>query len=250
MKKIFQGKEMELGVSKLASMLKEANKTVILTGAGMDTESNIPDFRSKNGWWRQIDPRLVASTNSLYNDYSTFHEFYLLRIKLLEGIMPHRGHYVLADLEKAGLLESIITQNVAGLHTLAGNKNVYELHGNIRSIRCDKCGEGAKIEDFFAGKDCRACGQRALRPNVVLFGEALPPKVWEAALADIESCDLLLVIGTSLEVYPVNQLPLWTRGKTVLINNEDRGAGYSFDLKIIGRAGEVLGNLSKALASL
>ncbi|NLP17842.1 MAG: NAD-dependent deacylase [Firmicutes bacterium] len=247
MEKVFKGKEIDLAVGELASLLKKAKKTVILTGAGMDTESNIPDFRSKNGWWKKIDPRMVASTESLYNDYSLFHEFYLMRIKLLEGIVPHEGHYIIADLEKRGMIKSVVTQNVAGLHTVAGNQNVYELHGNIKSIRCDGCNQGAKLEDFFAGKDCTSCGARALRPNVVLFGETLPPQVWEDAVGDIKSCDLLIVIGTSLEVYPVNQLPLWARGKTVFINNEDRGAGYPFDLRIIGKAGEVLRKLQEKL---
>ena len=240
MKKIFTGKEINVGAGELASLLKGAKKTVILTGAGMDTESNIPDFRSKNGWWKKIDPRMVASTESLYNDYPLFHDFYLMRIKLLEEIVPHEGHYILADLERKGMLKSIATQNVAGLHTLAGNQNVHELHGNIKSIRCDNCQQGAKLEDFFAGKNCANCGERTLRPNVVLFGETLPPQVWEDATSDIESCDLLIVMGTSLEVYPVNQLPLWAKGKTVFINNEDRGAGYPFDLRIIGKAGEIL----------
>jgi len=98
-----------------------------------------------------------------------------------------------------------------------------------------------------AGKSCPFCGKRALRPNVVLFGETLPPAVWEAAVADIERCELLLVIGTSLEVYPVNQLPLLAGGKTVLINYEDRGASYPFALRLIGRAGEILTELKEHL---
>jgi len=234
-------------IARLAAMLKASRYTVALTGAGMDTESNIPDFRGRGGWWRNLDPRLVASVEALETNYALFHEFYVMRLKLLEGVEPHPGHYVLAGLEKGGLLGSITTQNVSGLHARAGSRRVYELHGNLRTFRCHSCGRGAEREEFLAGKSCPFCGKRALRPNVVLFGEALPPAVWAGAVAEIEKCDLLLVIGTSLEVYPVNQLPLLAGGKTVLINNEDRGAGYPFALRIIGKAGEVLRELQEHL---
>ncbi|QQY80816.1 NAD-dependent deacylase [Keratinibaculum paraultunense] len=236
---------MNKGVKNLAKMIKESEYTVVLTGAGMDTESNIPDFRGKDGWWENIDPIQVASIHTFESNYPLFHEFYSMRIKTLEGVEPHKGHYVLADLEKKGLIHSIATQNVSGLHQKAGSNNVYELHGNIRTIRCNHCNKEVKLEDFLAGENCSFCGKKALRPNVVLFGEALPIDVWIKAEEDIKKSQLLIIIGTSLEVYPVNFLPMYAKGKIVLINNEDINANYEFDIKLIGKAGEILKELEK-----
>ncbi len=234
-------------VMELARLLKSSKHVVVLTGAGMDTESNIPDFRGKEGWWKNRDPRTVATIDTFHENHSLFHQFYSMRLKMLEGIKPHRGHFILAELENKGMVQSIATQNVAGLHTMAGSRQVYELHGNIRNIRCNNCKHGAGVENFLEKETCQFCGKDALRPGVVLFGEMLPSEAWDGALRDIEKCDLLMVIGTSLEVYPVNQLPMLTKGKTVLINMEDRGSEGLFDLKIIGKAREVLEELHNTL---
>ncbi|ABR47668.1 Silent information regulator protein Sir2 [Alkaliphilus metalliredigens QYMF] len=247
MSSVFNGERMKDGVIKLASLIKKSKDTVILTGAGMDTESNIPDFRSEKGWWRSIDPRTVANIDTFYENYSLFHEFYDMRLRLLVGIQPHKGHYILSDLEKKGMIRSIATQNVAGLHVMAGSQNVYELHGNIRKIRCNNCNHEASLERFLAVETCGSCGDKGLRPSVILFGETLPPKAWDSALRDIQKCDLLIVIGTSLEVYPVNHLPMLTKGKKVFINNEERSTDYAFDLTIIGKAKEVLEALNHYL---
>jgi len=244
MKNFFQGEDLKLGVKKLADMMKKYTYTVVLTGAGMDTESNIPDFRGKNGLWKNINPILVASIDSLKRNYELFHEFYSTRIKKLEHVKPHEGHYILADLERRGIIKSIATQNVSGLHHMAGSKRVYELHGNIKRIICNKCKEEASLDDFLNKEKCSFCGG-LLRPAVVLFGEALPMDIWSLAESDIGRCDLLIVIGTSLEVYPVNQFPKMAGGKTVLINNEDLNYDHKFDLKLIGRAKEVLQELSR-----
>ena len=244
---LFHQERLEEGIKELATWLLKSNHTVVLTGAGMDTESNIPDFRGKNGWWRNIDPRTVANIDAFYENHELFHEFYKMRLELLEGIVPHQGHYILAKLEQEGLIKSIATQNVAGLHDAAGSQNVHELHGSIRSIRCNSCKHQAVLEDFLNKKGCSKCGRDALRPNVVLFGESLPSDAWDASFHEIEKSDLLIVIGTSLEVYPVNQLPMAAKGKTVLINNEDIGSNYSFNLRLIANAKEVLEGLDKYL---
>ena len=237
---------MKSKIMELARLIKNADHVVVLTGAGMDTESNIPDFRGKEGWWKNIDPRTVANIETFHENYSLFHEFYSMRLKMLEGIKPHTGHLLLAELESKGMIKSIATQNVAGLHVMAGSRKVYELHGSIRSIRCNRCSREVDVKDFLNKEKCKSCGG-PLRPGVVLFGEMLPTEAWDSALSDIERSDLLIVIGTSLEVYPVNQLPMMTKGKTVLINNEDRGGTGMFDLKIIGNAREVLEELYKNL---
>lgn len=226
-------------ITTLSVWLQNSTYTTVLTGAGMSTESNIPDFRSKEGWWQNIDPRTVASTDALGNNYDLFHEFYRMRVNRLKECTPHKGHEILATWEQKGLIQGIATQNVDGFHIQAGNKNVYELHGSIHKFRCENCGKSAEEEHFLSKRNCHYCGGR-LRPGVVLFGEMLPEENWRQSLSSIQKSDLVIVIGTSLEVYPVNQLPKMTKGKTVFINTEVDSTHHNFDLIIEGKAGEVL----------
>src|SRR5690606_32924826 len=124
---------------------------------------------------------------------------------------------------------AVATQNITGFHQAAGSKKVYELHGNLRNFYCHHCGTPATREEFLQKKSCRRCGRKRLRPDVVLFGESLPAEAWRHAVDEIQQSDLLLIIGTSLEVYPVNQLPRVAGGKTVYINMEaGRRALYDF----------------------
>lgn len=232
----------------LASLLKNSSYTTILTGAGMSTESNIPDFRSQDGWWKNIDPRTVATTEALRNNYELFHEFYTMRINLLKDCAPHEGHKILAKWEKEGIIHAIATQNVDGFHTASGNRQVYELHGSIHKIRCATCQQKASESSFINKEACEHCGGK-LRPGVVLFGEMLPQDVWNRALAEIRNSELVIVIGTSLEVYPANELPYMTNGKTVYINAEIESHKNQFDLAIEGKAGVVLKQLDEMLSS-
>ncbi|NLM46062.1 MAG: NAD-dependent deacylase [Firmicutes bacterium] len=248
MSKTYTGDRLEEGCKELAAMLLGAKYTVVLTGAGMDTESNIPDFRGKNGLWRNYDPRIVADISTFQQNYDLFHEFYTERFAAMKQVEPHPGHYILADWEQRGLIKAIATQNISGLHAKAGSKKVFELHGNTREIFCNSCGKPATEQELLAKQPCSYCKRYALRPNIVFFGEPLPPVVWDSAIAEIKRSDLLLVIGTSLEVSPVNQLPYLAEGKQVLINNEDRSAGYSFDLVLLGSAGDILQRTAKYLA--
>ncbi|MFD1636888.1 NAD-dependent deacylase [Evansella tamaricis] len=226
-------------VDTLSKWLQNSTHTTILTGAGMSTESNIPDFRSKEGWWNNIDPRTVATTDALRDDYDLFHEFYSMRINGLKQCKPNIGHDILADWEQKGLIQAIATQNVDGFHTLAGSKNIYELHGSIHKFRCGNCAMSAEEEDFLSESNCKYCGGK-LRPGVVLFGEMLPEESWRDSLTHIQKSDLVIVIGTSLEVYPASQLPKMTNGKTVYINAEVDTTHHNFDLMIEGKAGEIL----------
>lgn len=237
-------------VRELAALMKRSKKTIVLTGAGMDTESNIPDFRSKDGWWRRMDPRVVASIDTFYENYDLFWEFYKMRYELLQECEPHRGHFILAEWEEKGLIHGIATQNVSRLHVLAGSKKVYELHGNIRTFRCNHCQQAADVEEYLKKKNCRYCGRKALRPNVTLFGESLPADAWENSFREIRRSDLLIVIGTSLEVYPVNALPKMAGGKRAYINAENTGKGYDFDIRITGKAKEVLSRLDEILKEM
>lgn len=233
----------------VAKWLLKSNKTVVLTGAGMSTESNIPDFRSASGWWRQIDPRTVATTEALTENYELFHEFYSARIRALEKVEPHEGHRILASWEERNLVNVIATQNVDGLHGKAGSRRVYELHGSIHSVRCGNCSHSEGKEIFLEHKSCTVCSGR-LRPNVVLFGEMLPEKAWGGAMNAIEKADLVIVIGTSLEVYPANQLSQMTKGRTVYINAEVDEHTSMFDLSIEGKAKRVLMELEQLIDQL
>ncbi|WP_281891049.1 NAD-dependent deacylase [Paenibacillus sp. YYML68] len=221
-----------------ADVLKNASRAVVMTGAGCSVEAGIPDFRSPSGWWRQIDPRTVATTEALEHRYELFHAFYAARIEQLREVRPHNGHSILSKWEHQGRLQLIATQNVDGLHQAAGNRNVQELHGSIRHFRCASCGRPGAEQAFLDRAPC-TCGGR-LRPDVVLFGEQLPEEAWHASLAAIRAADVVLVIGTSLQVYPVNQLPFLTDGTLILLNAEETGEDHRFDLVLHGRAAQLL----------
>lgn len=237
---------MENKIKQLAKWLEESNYTIAFTGAGMSTESGIPDFRSKDGLWKQADPMEMASVRSLKTNYDKFHEFYKMRQKNLLGAKPHKGYEILARWEEKGLLESIVTQNVDDFHLAAGNKNVYRIHGTINEFRCSQCSLPIE-ENYFTDKlPCHNCGGN-IRPNVVLFGESLPEQEFQASIEEMKKASLVIVIGTSLTVFPVSQLPDLTKGKKVYINREIP-QNNSFDLTFQGSAGELLQKIDKALS--
>lgn len=230
----------------LADWIKDSKSTVVLTGAGMSTESGLPDFRSESGWWKNYDPTTLATVDAMKRNYSLFHEFYSARLEALEECKPHGGHFVLADWEKKGLVFSIATQNVDGFHNAAGSKRVHELHGSLKGIRCCACDRPDTMEAFLGKEDCKHCKGK-LRPGVVLFGEMLPQDAWNSAIKDINDAELVLVIGTSLQVYPVNQLPSMTRGKTAYINYDLQRESGGFDAALQGKAGEILAELDEII---
>nr|WP_069366733.1 NAD-dependent deacylase [Salisediminibacterium beveridgei] len=233
-------------IQEAAEQIRRSQKTVVLTGAGMSTESQIPDFRSESGWWQQVDPMSLATIEAIETNYDQVHAFYEARLKALQKATPNRGHLILADWEKAGMIDAVATQNVDGLHQAAGSQTVYALHGNIRQIRCHRCQVQQSLDAFHAKEACHICGG-PLRPGVVLFGEMLPQEAWHNALAEIEQADVVLVIGTSLEVYPVNQLPGMTSGTTIYLNQEITQNVHHFDLVIEGSAGEALREIDARL---
>lgn len=231
----------------LARFIALSRNTVVLTGAGMSTESGLPDFRSKDGWWRNIDPRTVATVDALEDNYELFRDFYQYRIKTLQRYRPHKGHELLAKWEQEGRIFGIATQNVDGFHAAAGSVRVAELHGQLLPIRCHSCGKPAETTPFLEGKVCALCGGR-LRPSVVLFGESLPEHSWKQALEWFQVAELVIVIGTSLQVAPANQLPLYTSGRTAYINLDIKDVGNKgFDFVIQGQAKQVLTELDEML---
>lgn len=238
-------KNKETEINTLKEWIKESKYTVLLTGAGMSTESGIPDFRSKDGLWKKVDPMKLASIQTLNNDYDTFYEFYKARSEKLSNIRPHKGYDILAKWERDGFIDSIITQNVDDFHLIAGNKNVYRLHGSLNEFRCSVCEKSGDKKDFIDKKPCKKCGEN-LRPNVVLFGEGLPEDDFSSAIEEVKKAELVIVIGTSLSVFPVSQLPDLTSGKKVYINKEIRDAN-GFELIIQGSAGELLDRIDRIL---
>jgi NAD-dependent deacetylase len=196
-------------ILRLASLLRAARRTVVFTGAGMSTESGLPDFRSDGGLWKQSRRfEELASVEALTSDYPSFVEFYRFRIRMLHSVRPNTGHELLADWQRRGLVHTIITQNVDGLHEEAGSRDVLNLHGTLRRIRCQRCDSDMPASAFLEeqGTRCGRCGG-PMRPKVVLFGEALDAQVLEAAMGAARQADLFLVLGSSLQVSPANALP-------------------------------------------
>ncbi|MBP1154004.1 MULTISPECIES: NAD-dependent protein deacylase [unclassified Paenibacillus] len=219
----------------LKPLLEESTYCIVLTGAGMSTESGIPDFRSSlRGIWKDKNPMALASVQALENNREAFFEFYRSRLEGLKPCEPHRGHYVLAELEKKRKLKAVITQNVDGLHRKAGSENVIELHGNIRCLSCMLCKEKYDDSVYLMNAPYCKCGG-FIRPDVVLFGEALPEEAVDKAYDEIEKADLLIVLGSSLSVYPANQLPLHAKergAKLVVVNFEPTELDLHADLLI------------------
>ncbi|WP_062238591.1 SIR2 family NAD-dependent protein deacylase [Fictibacillus sp. FJAT-27399] len=232
-------------LEQLAEWIKGSSYTVLLTGAGMSTESGIPDFRSQNGLWKNYDPAYVSSVEALHRHYDVFHEFYSLRLNDMERLKPHSGYSILSKWQQQSMVHAVATQNVDGFHKKSGAHHVFELHGSLDEIYCHECGSAHSRENFRKGEPCD-CGGR-LRPGIVLFGELLPEKTWESALASIEKADLVIVIGTSLQVYPVNQLPSLTSGKTVLINREPTTLDHLFTMVIHSGAKDTLIQLDEII---
>ncbi len=191
----------------LLDKLKESNYTVVLTGAGMSTESGLPDFRSSDGLWEKEDPSRIASTDALNRNIEKFFEFYRHRVLGLQNCKPHTGHRILAKWEKEGVINSIITQNVDGFHAEAGSRNVAELHGTLQKVHCHMCGKEYDNDKYVNKRYQCECGGK-LRPSVVLFGEMLPEEALLMAAEESEKADLFIVLGSSLTVTPANQFPL------------------------------------------
>ncbi|MHC0036314.1 NAD-dependent protein deacylase [Pseudoneobacillus sp. C159] len=229
---------MENSIQTLKKWLAESQYTVIFTGAGMSTESGIPDFRSATtGIWKHKDPMKLASTNAMKNHREDFIEFYRHRIDNLGNLEPNTGHHILAKWEQEGKIKAIITQNVDGFHQKAGSENVSELHGTLRSCHCDECGEVYSISRFMEEDLTCACGG-FIRPGVVLFGESLPANSFHEAGVETNRADLFIVLGSSLSVAPANYFPVDAKrngAKLVIINMEPTDLDSLADIVINDR---------------
>ena len=218
----------EQKIHQAVQLINQAKNVVALTGAGISTASGIPDFRSPNsGLWEQEDPLAVASIYAFRQDPTKFYRW----IHPLSGLFftaePNAAHLALVQLEKQGKLAAVITQNIDNLHTKAGSKTVYELHGHLRQVTCTQCYQVQDavpvFEKFIDDGEvplCPVCGG-VLKPNAILFGEQLPMQEFVAAQLELEKADLLLVVGSSLEVAPVSDLALVAldNGSKIIIIN-------------------------------
>ncbi len=202
-------------IAVLAQRLRRAGSVVVLTGAGISVPSGIPDFRTPGtGIWEHVDPMEVAHIDAWRTDPARFWSFYGERFQTLGDKQPNGAHDALVELERRGLLEAVITQNIDMLHRRAGTRELIEVHGSIATCSCLSCGArvaSAEVLDRLAQSPVPlcACG-RPLKPDVVLFGEFLPAAALERATQLAAGADLLLCVGSSLEVYPVAQLPAIT----------------------------------------
>jgi NAD-dependent deacetylase len=233
-----------------ADLLRQAERAVVLTGAGISTPSGIPDFRSEGtGLWSRDEPLEVASLNTFRTAPEQFYQWFRPLARQIYNALPNPAHIALAELEKAGRLRMVITQNMDTLHQKAGSKHVVEMHGTLATLSCTECfnkvGSENHLEAFVAHGSipiCPKCGG-ILKPDVILFGEQLPQMAWMKALREARQCDLMLVVGSSLEVLPVAGLPMQAldRGAhLVIVNNSPTYLNVRADLVILEDVAQVL----------
>ena len=241
-----------MSIERLADLLERRRPCVVLTGAGISTESGIPDFRSAEGIWAQYDPAEVAHIDALRRDPGRVWNFYALRLDALSRAEPNDGHRAIAELEERGLVRAVVTQNIDGLHQRAGSREVVEVHGSVREAECIHCGVRVPMEEAVALlplPPCPDCGE-ILKPGVVMFGELLPAHAIERAQELAAEAGLLLVVGSSLEVHPVAALPAETLaegGALAIVNRGGTPWNSRADLVIDAGAGETLRGLAAAL---
>ncbi len=242
-------------IDELSQMIQRSDNIVFFGGAGVSTESHIPDFRSENGLYtaendKSYPPEVMLSHSFFMSHTDEFFQFYKSKM-IYENARPNMAHMSLAKLEKLGKLKAVITQNIDGLHQMAGSKNVLELHGSVHRNYCMGCNLfhdlGYVLSSSSNVPRCKKCGA-IVKPDVVLYEEGLDMDVVESAISHIKECDLLIIGGTSLAVYPAAGLVEYFNGSSmVLINKTPTPFDYRADLVINESIGEVLG---KAVESL
>lgn len=237
-------------IQKLAQWITESKNIVFFGGAGVSTESGIPDFRSADGLYNQqgylIPPETILSHSFFYSNPKAFYEFYTSKMIVLSA-KPNFAHKYLAKLEKDGKVKAVVTQNIDNLHQLAGSVKVYELHGSVYRNYCQKCGKFYTAQDILAFKDIPKCScGGTIKPDVVLYEEGLSSQVWSGAQRAISQCDTLIIGGTSLTVYPAAGLINYYNGnRLILINKDSTPYDNQADLVIHGKLGEVFSQVEE-----
>ena len=234
---------MDNKIEEFIRLINKSNNIVFFGGAGVSTESGIPDFRSKDGLYNQkydYPPEEILSHSFFMKNTSEFFKFYKEKMNSLK-YKPNITHIKLAELEKEGKLNAVITQNIDGLHQKAGSKNVFELHGSIFRNYCMKCHKFYSAEYVFNSKDIPRCTCGGIiKPDVVLYEEGLDENIFENAILSIQNADMLIIGGTSLTVYPASGLINYFRGnKLVLVNKDTTPLDNKVDLVINENLGKV-----------
>lgn len=237
-------------IEEAARLVASARRIAAFSGAGISQESGIPTYRGSDGMWKEYDPQKYANISFFKKDPTYFWSFFRdVRYRTLVDSSPNEGHRALARLESAGKLRAVITQNIDGLHQAAGSENVIELHGNTRIIGCLRCGAeygyepiAARVKGGEVPPLCEAC-EGLLKPKVTFFGEALPQGAMESAAHESSNCDLMIVVGSTLEVFPAASCPLIAKragAKLIIVNVGKTAMDEIADVRIDGKAGEML----------
>jgi NAD-dependent deacetylase len=200
----------------IVEQLKKAKKIVFVTGAGISQESGIPTFRGNDGLWRNYDAMKLATIDAFYDNPKLVWEWYNERRQNIFAAEPNLGHKAIAELEKFSKVV-VLTQNIDGLHQIAGSSKVLELHGSIVKIKCTVCDYKDEILTEFSDMPPFCTCGNILRPDVVWFGEGLPQDVWEEAIIHASSCDIMIIAGTSLVVSPANTLPIYAKQNNAIL---------------------------------
>ena len=241
-----------VSVERASELIAAAGRGLALTGAGVSAESGIPTFRGVGGLWTQYNPIKVATIDRFMADPTEYWTVARERGPAILGAEPNPGHYALAGLERAGHLAAVVTQNTDGLHQDAGTQRVLELHGSGRTVECLDCGTREARKDvqhrleFEMPPRCRVCGGTFLKPTVVLFGEPMPPLAVSEAIDLATHADVMLVVGSSLVVYPAAEIPMVAvraGAPLIVVNAEPTPYDALAEVVIHGRSGDVLPEL-------
>lgn len=237
-------------IYRLKDVLIKSKRIVFLTGSGISKESGIPTFRGKDGLWKKHDPSKLASFSAFLENPILVWEFYHYRQDLISKCHPNPAHLAISKIQQEKKDSWILTQNVDDLHNRAGNKNIIELHGNIYRITCINCGYNDDLnENNEMPPRCSKC-KNILKPGVVLFEEPLPKKDWMKAIEVASSCNIMFIIGTSLNVSPVNTLPSYAKNNNAIIieiNPESTWLSKFVDFSLKGSASDILPKISDLL---
>lgn len=234
-------------IEKLREMIVKSRNILFFGGAGVSTESGIPDFRSVDGLYSQkykYPPEVILSHDFFMQRTEDFYKFYFDKM-IFPDAKPNAAHYKLAEMEQKGYLKCVITQNIDGLHYMAGSKNVCEFHGTVHKNHCLKCGKEYNLSEMLqksGGVPRCDCGG-IIKPDVVLYGESIPQEAFEKSIEAVENCDLLIIGGTSLKVQPAASLVTLTSARKIVINKDRQETETFAELSINEPIGEVFSKI-------